>query len=136
MTVMVLQAKTAHGWKRERELWLVESQTLSLITDRGKRLMEQDLAEGKAGFCHWKYKANIQLRVTEDLPFRNMRQGDQLVGEEVILNIQSVGKSCHKDCPMHASGDCAFLLEIGFLEVLQPGRIRMTETLNYINNNK
>lgn len=135
MTVMVLQAKTAHGWKRERELWLVESQRISLITDRGKKLMEQDLAHGKTGFCHGKFKANIELQVTEDLQFRNMRPGDQLVGEEVILSIQSVGKTCHSDCPIHTNRSCAFLQEIGFLEVLQPGRIRIRERLNYINNN-
>lgn len=135
MTVMVLQARTAHGWKKERELWLEESQKISLITDRGKKLMEQDLAHGKTGFCHWKFNANIQLQVTEDLQFRNMRPGDQLAGEEVILSIQRVGKTCHSVCPIHSSGSCAFLLEIGFLEVLQPGRIRIRERLNYINKN-
>ncbi|NBG87325.1 hypothetical protein [Isachenkonia alkalipeptolytica] len=131
MRITGLQKKREGRWERQAELTLKENEDVSLITRRGKKIIEEDLNRGKVGFCHQRFKANIRVEKIKELRDRKVRRGDQLSGREVILVIEKVGKKCHGNCPIYTGEACAFLEEIYFLKVRQPGTIRLSESLKY-----
>ncbi len=131
MRIRKLQVKVKGAWESRRELFLSEKEKISLITDRGKKLMEVDIDRGRTGFCHLRFKANILLDTEGEVEVGKMQPGDHIGGTEAGLSIQRVGKNCHSDCPIYRKAGCSLLEEILFLEVENPGKIALGEKLNY-----
>ncbi len=131
MKVLKLQAKEKSCWEDRRALFLHEQNEISLITDRGIKMIKEDLQLGIRGFCHGRFKANIEISTSGDNEVHGMKPGDQVLGKEVAFTIGKVGKRCHSTCPIYRKAGCSFLQEILFLEVETPGEIVLNEKLNY-----
>lgn len=131
MRVQKLQVKTEEGWLSRRKLLLDEREELSLITNRGNKLIENDVEQGRTGFCHRRFKANIVLDIAEGPNLGAIKPGDKMLGTETAFIIQRIGKNCHSNCPIFTKTGCAFLEEILFLQVQKPGELKLMETLDY-----
>jgi|GEM_PF-2444672 len=131
MRVQKLQVKTEEGWQSRRKLLLHEREELSLITNYGVKLITNDIEQGRAGFCHRRFKANIVLDTSGDLTLDPMTPGDKMLGTETAFIIQRIGKKCHSNCRIYTKSGCAFLGEILFLQVLEPGELNLMENLVY-----
>ena len=131
IVVQKLQEKKEGLWQEQEVLFLREKESISLITEYGRELIREDYKKGIRGFCHGRFKGNMEVSVSKDLQIRDMKEKDQITGLEVILTIQQVGKRCYDHCPIYTRKGCGFLREILFLEVQKPGRITAKEKLSY-----
>ncbi len=131
MKILKLQVKGEGVWQSRKELFLYKNEEISLITDRGRKVMEEDIERGRTGFCHLRFKANILLEVPVEIDVAAMQPGDRLVGTEVVFIVQRVGKNCHSNCPIYSKAGCSLQEEILFLEVNTPGKIEAREKLTY-----
>lgn len=131
MKVLKLQFKGVNGWQSKKEGFLSNQEGISLITDRGNKAIKEEIDRGDTGFCHRRFKANIVLYTGGMVEVGTMQPGDHLRGTEVELQIQKVGKKCHRDCPIYSKAGCSLLGEILFLEVEKPGKIALGEEVIY-----
>ncbi len=130
MKILKLQSKTEGRWEDRKELMLKAAETVSLITLRGKEIIESDIDRKRTGFCHGIFKANIVWDTPPEGNLPALKPGDRLAAEEVILTVAQAGKNCHSNCRIYTNKGCAFLKEILFLSVQNPGRLRVMEELN------
>ena len=131
MRVLKLQVKTEDGWQSRRKLLLDAKEELSVITNLGNKRIENDIEQGRSGFCHRRFKANILLDLSQDLNLGAMKPGDTMLGTDATFIIQRIGKNCHSNCPIYTQTGCTFLEEILFLQVQKPGELKLMETLEY-----
>ena len=93
---------------------------ISLLTVQEKEWMQE---QEEKGFCFKKYKENILL---DGVALSACKQGDLLICGDVILELTSTIKSCHRSlCKMAEKGNCILAGSSRFAKVNKGGKIRV-----------
>jgi cyclic pyranopterin phosphate synthase len=92
---------------------------ISLLSVKSRNWME---AQHEKGLCFGRYKENILFDgISADV----FRAGDRLKTGEAVLEISSLNKHCHDECPLFNKGQkCILSGQSLFAKVIQGGYVR------------
>lgn len=113
------------NWAEHKEVFLQLSNerkprdNISIITSMGYDKLRNDEVKG---FCHQKFKANF---IIEGLCTSKITSGSLLTIGEALVEVSTVGKTCHKECPvLTGNNSCALGKYIFFAKVIQSGKVK------------
>ncbi|SCZ05164.1 hypothetical protein [Alkaliphilus peptidifermentans] len=97
---------------------------ISIITKDGYDLLK---SANIKGFCHFKFYADLMVDV--NFP-GNILKFDKVSIGNSIIEITSIGKECHKDCPLMTKIlECTLRQHIAFASIIKDGLIKKGDDL-------
>jgi MOSC domain-containing protein YiiM len=110
----------AHAGKWHRQVSLLALESIQRMT-----------ALGVTGLCPGSFAENV---TTENIVLFDLKPGDQLFIDEVVLEVTQIGKECHQKCAIyHQIGKCAMPAEGIFTRVLQGGTLHPGQEIKVVN---
>ena len=90
--------------------------------------------KGTPGLCFCKFRENLLLTGV-DIP--SLRPGDRLrLGEEAVLTVTAVGKSCYPGCALlETKTPCPLKSGAAFASVSQSGTVRVSDPVTVLRTN-
>lgn len=110
----------AHAGKWHRQVSLLGAESISKMAKKGAKVGPGDFAE------------NI---TTQGIDLPRLSIGAKIkLGQTVRLEITQIGKKCHKRCEIFEQvGDCIMPREGIFAKVTTPGRIKVGDVIEVLN---
>lgn len=111
----------AHAGEWHRQVSMLALESIARMRSRGLDVGPGDFAENLT---------------TEGIVLHTLPVGTRLrIGPEVVVEVTQIGKQCHVGCAVFKQvGDCIMPREGIFVKVVAPGRVRVGDTVEVMDN--